>query len=218
MTSPLAAASRSVGGGKCVSKWQIGPDCMMSSALPDATCGASSTSRISRTRPRSASWCAIALPMGPAPRITTRAIARILWGRVCFPQIANGTVRRVSGPSRHVRVSRESAETDSSSWRSSCTKHSSLAEPAGSAGRSQRRSSLRMAAWLITGRAQKDADEAARALGNGRRSAVARDRCCPGCARSQGCRRAVADASSRLGGLNCSSTTRASACSTTWRR
>ena len=40
----------------------IGPDCLISSALPAATCGASSTNTISFTRLRSASRCAIALP------------------------------------------------------------------------------------------------------------------------------------------------------------
>ena len=43
-----------------VSKPSIGPDCLMSSALPAATAAASSMRRISRTRPRSASLCAIA--------------------------------------------------------------------------------------------------------------------------------------------------------------
>ena len=62
-SAPAAARGLSVAE-SCVSKWEIGPDCITSSALPDATAGVPSMSRISRIRPRSASLCAIAAPMG----------------------------------------------------------------------------------------------------------------------------------------------------------
>ena len=45
-------------------------------------------------------------PIAPAPTIATRAIARILWGRVCFPQIVC-----------------RNRENDPSPWRSTCTEH-----------------------------------------------------------------------------------------------
>ena len=87
----------------------IGPDCLMSSALPAATCGASSTNTISPTLVRSARRCAIALPIGPAPTITTRAIARILVALevVVYRALVTGGTRasggRRSGDSRRRR-------------------------------------------------------------------------------------------------------------------
>ena len=61
-----------------------GPAWRMSSALPAATSPASSMSLISPSLPRSASRCAIALPMGPAPMIAADDIGRILIAESCL--------------------------------------------------------------------------------------------------------------------------------------
>ena len=58
-----------------VSDPSIGPACLMSRALPEATAPASSMSLISAILARSASRWAIALPIGPAPRIAAKDIA-----------------------------------------------------------------------------------------------------------------------------------------------
>ena len=67
MTSAPTAASGSPMPDRRVSYPSMGPDCLMSSALPAATDSAASIRRTSRTRARRASVCATLAPMGPAP-------------------------------------------------------------------------------------------------------------------------------------------------------
>src|SRR5690349_21224929 len=76
----------------------------MSSALPCATRSSESMSRISRTRSRNASACAMAPPSAPPPMIATKDIDVILVAMSGIPQTLDltGKVALVTGGSRGI--------------------------------------------------------------------------------------------------------------------
>src|SRR5262249_18627044 len=89
--APAAAAIDVAPVTRVLNRW-TGDDCRMSSALPSAIRPSGSISRTSSTRLRSASACASAPPIGPAPMMATSDIRRGLsYSRIMVVLVAGGS-------------------------------------------------------------------------------------------------------------------------------